>query len=189
MGHGHKDVTKLKDPTLVLKRTKSNVAATAKLYHFTEITQSNMNDFHFHGNLEGYPITAVIALPHDEKSGTILRGRYLSEGETEQIIRPADVIDGLLQNIFRIKNVLDAVISLVVLATILAIVLVFALSIRLRQREIKTIFKLGCSRLTIVRLVAAEISIIVMASGLMCTGMVFLVKVFANDLVRMLFIR
>jgi putative ABC transport system permease protein len=189
LGHGHKDVTKLKDPTLVLKRTKSNVAATAKLYHFTEITQSNMNDFHFHGNLEGYPITAVIALPHDEKSGTILRGRYLSEGETEQIIRPADVIDGLLQNIFRIKNVLDAVISLVVLATILAIVLVFALSIRLRQREIKTIFKLGCSRLTIVRLVAAEISIIVMASGLMCTGMVFLVKVFANDLVRMLFIR
>jgi putative ABC transport system permease protein len=189
LGHGHKDVTRLKDPTLVLKRSKSNVAATAKLYHFTEITESNMNNFHFHGNLEGYPITAVIALPYDEKSGTILRGRYLSKKETQQIIRPTDVIDGLLQNIFRIKNVLDAVISVVVLATILVIVLVFALSIRLRQREIQTIFKLGCSRLTIVRLVAAEILIIVIASGLICTGMVFLVNVFANDLVRMLFIR
>jgi putative ABC transport system permease protein len=189
LGHGHKDVTRLKDPTLVLKRSKSNVAATAKLYHFTEITQSNMNDFHFHGNLEGYPITAVIALPYDEKSGTILRGRYLSEKETEQIIRPADVIEGLLQNIFRIKNVLDAVISVVVLATVMAIILVFALSIRLRQREIKTIFKLGCSRLTIVRLVAAEILTIVMASGVLCAGMVFLVNLFANDLVRMLFIR
>jgi putative ABC transport system permease protein len=189
LGHGHKDVTRLKDPTLVLKRSKSNVAATAKLYHFTEITQSNMNRFHFHGNLEGYPITAVIALPYDEKSGTILRGRYLSKKETRQIIRPTDVIDGLLQNIFRIKNVLDAVISVVVLATILAIILVFALSIRLRQREIQTIFKLGCSRLTIVRLVAAEILIIVTASGVLCTGMVFLVNLFANDLVRMLFIR
>ena len=189
LGHGHKDVTRLKDPTLVLKRSKSNVAATAKLYHFTEITESNMNSFHFHGNLEGYPITAVIALPYDEKSGTILRGRYLSKKEPQQIIRPTDVIDGLLQNIFRIKNVLDAVISVVVLATILAIILVFALSIRLRQREIQTIFKLGCSRLTIVRLVAAEILIIVIASGLICTGMVFLVNVFANDLVRMLFIR
>ena len=72
---------------------------------------------------------------------------------------------------------------------ILAIILVFALSIRLRQREIQTIFKLGCSRLTIVRLVAAEILIIVMASGLICTGMIFLVNVFSNDLVRMLFIR
>ncbi|MBT3369036.1 MAG: hypothetical protein HN416_17975, partial [Nitrospina sp.] len=133
--------------------------------------------------------TAVIALPYDEKSGTILRGRYLSEKETEQIIRPADVIEGLLQNIFRIKNVLDAVISVVVLATVMAIILVFALSIRLRQREIKTIFKLGCSRLTIVRLVAAEILTIVMASGVLCAGMVFLVNLFANDLVRMLFIR
>jgi putative ABC transport system permease protein len=189
LGHGHEDVTRLKDPTLVLKRSKSNVAATAKLYHFSEITESNMNSFHFHGNLEGYPITAVIALPYDEKSGTILRGRYLSKKETRQVIKPTDVIDGLLQNIFRIKNVLDAVISVVVLATILAIVLVFALSIRLRQREIQTIFKLGCSRLTIVRLVAAEILIIVIASGLICTGMVFLVNVFANDLVRMLFIR
>jgi len=189
LGHGHEDVARLKDPTLVLKRSKSNVAATAKLYHFTEITESNMNNFHFHGNFERYPITAVIALPYDEKSGTILRGRYLSKKETQQIIRPTDVISGLLQNIFRIKNVLDAVISVVVLATILAIVLVFALSIRLRQREILTIFKLGCSRLTIVRLVAAEILIIVMASGLICTGMVFLVNVFANDLVRMLFIR
>jgi len=189
LGHGHKDVTRLKDPTLVLKRTKSNVAATAKLYHFTEITESNMNNFHFHGNLEGYPITAVIALPYDEKSGTILRGRYLSKKETQQIVRPTDVISGLLQNIFRIKNVLDAVISVVVLATVLAIVLVFALSIRLRQREIQTIFKLGCSRLTIVRLVAAEILIIVMASGLICTGMVFLVDQFSNDLVRTLFIR
>ena len=189
LGHGHKDVTRLKDPTLVLKRSKSNVAATAKLYHFTEITQSNMNRFHFHGNLEGYPITAVIALPYDEKSGTILRGRYLSKKETQQIIRPTDVIEGLLQNVFRIKNVLDAVISVVVLATVMAIILVFALSIRLRQREIQTIFKLGCSRLTIVRLVAAEILIIVTASGVLCTGMVFLVNLFANDLVRMLFIR
>jgi len=189
LGHGHKDVTRLKDPTLVLKRSKSNVAATAKLYHFTEITESNMNNFHFHGNLEGYPITAVIALPYDEKSGTILRGRYLSEKETQQIIRPTDVIGGLLQNIFRIKNVLDAVISVVVLATILTIVLVFALSIRLRQREIQTIFKLGCSRLTIVRLVAAEILIIVIASGVLCSAMVFLVDQFSNDLVRTLFIR
>jgi putative ABC transport system permease protein len=29
LGHGHQDVTKLKDPTLVLKRTESNVSATA----------------------------------------------------------------------------------------------------------------------------------------------------------------
>ena len=99
------------------------------------------------------------------------------------------VIDGLLQNIFRIKNVLDAVISVVALATILAIVLVFALSLRLRQREIQTIFKLGCRRATIARLLTAEIFIIVIISSVLCTAMIFLVSLFSNDLVRMLFIR
>ena len=189
LGHGHQDVTKLTDPTLILKRSESNVAATAKLYHHTEITKKNIDSFHFHGNTSVYPITAVIAVPYDDKSGTILRGRYLSRNETLQIIKPEEIIDGLLQNIFRIKNVLDAVISVVALATILAVILVFALSLRLRQREIQTIFKLGCSRLTIARLVGAEISIIVLTSGLLCGVMVLLVNQYANDLVRMLFIR
>ncbi|MBW2707646.1 MAG: hypothetical protein JRD84_15300, partial [Deltaproteobacteria bacterium] len=59
LGHGHEDVTKLQDPTLVLKRTEKNVAATAKLYQHTEITEKNIDVFHFHGDLAQYPITAV----------------------------------------------------------------------------------------------------------------------------------
>jgi putative ABC transport system permease protein len=189
LGHGHEDVTKLKDPTLVLKRTEKNVAATAKLYQHTEITDKNIDSFHFHGDLADYPITAVIALPRDAKSGTLLQGRYLAQGETQQIVRPKDVIDGLLQNIFRIKNVLDAVIAVVAFATLLALVLVFALSLRLRQKEIQTIFKLGCRRATIARLLAAEIFIIVGVSGILCGVMVLLVRAFSHDLVRQLIIR
>jgi len=189
LGHGHEDVTKIKDTSLILKRTETNVAATAKLFNYAEITDENIDSFHFHGELSSYPITAVIAVPHDKKSGTILRGRYLSGEVSQQIVRPEEVIDGLLQNIFRIKNVLDAVISVVALATILAMVLVFALSLRLRQREIKTIFKLGCRRATIVRLLASEIFIILLISAVFCGALVLLVDSFANDLVRMLFIR
>jgi putative ABC transport system permease protein len=187
-GHGHEDVTRLKDPTLVLKRTASNVAATAKLYHYTEITEKNIDSFHFHGIISKYPITAVLTVPGDSKSGTLLRGRYLEKDETNQIIRPVDVIEGLLQNIFRIKNILDAIISMVAFAMVLAVVLVFALSLRLRQREILTIFRLGCSRMIMVRLLGAEILIIVAFSGFLCAGMVFTVSRFANDLVRILVI-
>jgi putative ABC transport system permease protein len=189
LGHGHEDVTKLQDPTLVLKRTAKNVAATAKLYQHSEITDKNIDSFHFHGDLAQYPITAVVAVPHDHKSATILRGRYLNREEIRQIVKPADVIDGLLENIFRIKNVLDAVISVVAFATVLAIILVFALSLRLRQREIQTIFKLGCRRATIARLLSAEILIIVLMSGVFCGALIVLVNQFSNDLVRMLFIR
>lgn len=189
LGHGHEDITKLKDPTLILKRTESNVAATAKLYHYTEITEKNMAEFHFHGDLSAYPISAVIAVPYDTKSGTILRGKYLSKQETEQIVKPNEVIERLFQNIFRIKNVLDAVIAVVALATILAIILVFALSVRLRQREIQTVFKIGCSRMTIAKLIGAEISIIIFSSTVLCIFMIIIVHTVSNDLVRMLFIR
>ncbi len=188
LGHGHQDVAKLKDPTLVLKRTESNVAATAKLFHYTEITEKNMASFHFHGSLAAYPISAVIAIPYDAKSGTILRGRYLSKAETQAIVKPEEVIDGLLQNIFRIKNVLDAVIAVVALATVLAVILVFA-SLRLRQREIQTIFKIGCSRMTIAKLITAEIVIIVLSSALLCSIMMVAMRSVSNELVRMLFIR
>ena len=188
--HGHHDVTKTNDQSVILKKTEGNITANAKLFQYMEVTKDNMDSFHFHGDPAGYPLTAVIAVPYDEKSETILRGRYLSESEEKhQIVKPQDVIDGLLQNIFRIKNVLDGVILVVGCATMLAIVLVFALSFRLRERELQTIFKLGCSRMTIARLLGAEIFIIVAASGIFCIALVSVINLYSNDLVRIMFIK
>ena len=133
-----------------------------------EITDKNIESFHFHGDRAGYPITAVIAVPRDDKTSAILRGRYIrtaSARESQQIIVPDTIVGELLDTIFRIKSILDAVILVVAIATILALALVFALSLRLRQREIQTIFKLGCSRLTVVKLMGAEIAIILTISG------------------------
>jgi putative ABC transport system permease protein len=187
--HGHEDVTRSRDASVIMERSEGNVMASPKLVQYTEITAQNIDSFHFHGDPAEYPITALIAVPHDTKSGTRLRGRYLDRLSTLQIVQPGEVIDGLLQNIFRIKSVLDAVILVVGIATVLALILVFALSLRLRQGEIDTIFKLGCSRLTIARLLAAEIGIIGIMSGLLCAGLILIASHYSNDLVRTLFIQ
>jgi putative ABC transport system permease protein len=188
LGHGHEDVTRTRDSTVVLKRTEGNVAANAKLFHYTEITKDNLDGFHFHGDTSIYPVTAVITVPFDEKSGTLLRGRYLERNDAAQIIQPAEVIDGLLQNIFRIRNVLDAVIALVGLATVLTIVLVFTLSLRLRQREVQTIFKLGCRKAMIGRMLLSEIVIILLVSGILCSAALGFIDANAEELVRRLFV-
>ncbi len=185
-GHGHQDVTTTEDTSVILKRSDTAVTANAKLALYTEITEANLDTFHFHGDLATYPITAVIAAPHDAKAATILRGRYLTSNEHHQIIRPRDVIDGLLGTIFRIRNVLNAVIVLVGVSTVLALMLVFALSLRLRQREIATIFKLDCRRLTIVRLCAAEIALIMGMSGALCLGLTLLIRHYDHEIVRRL---
>ena len=105
-----------------------------------------------------------------------------------QIVKPADVIDGLLRDIFRIKGVLDAVITVVASAMVLAVLLVFGLSLRLRQREIRTVFLIGCRRSTIARLLAAEILIIVAVSAALCGLAVLAVSGYADQIVRALFI-
>ena len=186
--HGHEDVTRIKDDSVIMKRGDDNIVASAKLMEYTEITSKNIDSFHFHGTSGDYPLTALLVLPLDERSGTILRGRYIDVATPYQLVVPGDVIDGLLANIFRIKNVLDAVILLVGIATVLALILVFALSIRLRQREIHTVFRIGGSRSTIARLLTAEIAIILLVSGLFCAVAMVVVNRYSNGLVRSIFI-
>jgi len=185
LGHGHEDLSKTRDSSVILKRTEDNITANAKLFQYTEITEENRDGFHFHGDASIYPLTAVIAIPNDTKAATLLRGRYL-ENQQYRIVRPTEVIEGLLENLFRIKSVIDSVIAIVGLATVLAIILVFALSVRLRQRELTTIFKLGCSRMTAVKLIAAEIVIILSASSIISAGLLSVVLANAETLVRIL---
>lgn len=187
--HGHEDPARSEDSSIVIDRTEGNVVASAKLVEYTEITDDNIDRFHFHGDPEQYPLSAVIVVPEDTKSGTILRGRYLGGQSRFQLVVPKTVIDGLLGNIFRIKNVLDAIIAVVGTATILALVLVFALSLRLRQREIQTVFRLGGSRLTIARLLAAEITIILVISTVSCGALILMLNQFSADFVSALLIR
>ena len=189
LGHGYADLKHTTDASVILNRTPTTITANAKLPHYTEITPANLDAFHFHSELSSYPITAVIAVLPDTKTATLLRGRYLSQTEQQQIVKPDEVIEGLLQNIFRIKQVLDAVIVVVGLATALAIVLVFALSLRLRQKEIDTIFKLGCRRMTIARLLTVEIGLIVAISGGLCFGLMVFVQSYAPEVVRIVFVR
>ena len=189
--HGHQDLRDVTDPTLVMDRSDGTVTATAKLAQYTEIAPENIDSFHFHGSAADYPITSIIAVPRDDKATAILRGRYVSvdaEAETQQILVPGEVIQDLLENIFRIKSVLDAVIVVVGTATVLALTLVFALSLRLRQREMQTNFKLGCSRATIARLLGAEIVIILATSALLTGLLLSIVTHYDEPLVRALFI-
>ncbi len=188
LGHGHSDVTRTTDESVILKREDRNVTANAKLMHYQEITEDNIDSFHLHGDPAAFPITAVLTIPFDAKSSTILRGRYLDRQTPYQMVRPAEVIDSLLATIFRIRNVLDGVVLVVGSATLLALLLVFSLSLRLREKELQTIYNLGASRATVARLLGAEIFIIIFVSALLCLGIAMLVNHFDQGLVRRLFI-
>lgn len=156
----------------------------AETVAFTEITPDNLASFHFHGDPATYPISAVIAVPHDRKSATLLQGRYLEPGSKTQIVPPVEVTRSLLGKIFRIGELFHGVLILVGAATLLVIALVFALSWRLRQREIETIHLIGCGRWTVVRLVAAEILLIGLAAGSLGLALLAAASTCAAGIVR-----
>ena len=171
LGHGHTDLATTTDKQNILQRQEDNIVASAKVVEYNEITPDNIDSFHFHGDTAHFPLTAIIAVPHDDKTATLLQGRYLTPTDPSQIVRPVDIIMSLLQNIFKIEQVLNVIFTVVSVAMLLVIVLIMTLSLRLRQHEIETMYKLGCSRFKVAELVAAELGLIVLVSLALTAGL------------------
>ncbi len=165
LGHGHQDLARAEAAAGVLSRSEENIVANASVVQYNEITEDNVDSFHFHGDLAGYPLTAVLAVPRDEKSAVILRGRYTDDASTSQIVRPVTVIDELLGTILTIQQFIVAAVIIVGLATIATAALVFMLSLRLRRREIDTMLKIGGSRPRVASMLLAEVVIVIILSS------------------------
>jgi putative ABC transport system permease protein len=163
IGHGHIDLTKTSDASIILSRKDGEVVGNAAMVEYTEITAANMASFHFHGGMDDFPVTSVIVIPDSAKSATVLKGRY-SMSPTEQMLVPLRVIEELMGIVFQVKRFFDANFALICLATLLFTGLVVMLSLRIRKREMETMFRIGCSRLTVFRLQIAELCIVLLIS-------------------------
>jgi len=171
LGHGHQDLASPEAASGVLSRSEENIVANASVVQYNEITEDNVDSFHFHRDLPSYPLTAVLAVPRNEKSGIILRGRYTGDDARSQIVRPITVIDELLDTVLTIQQFIVAAVIIVGLATIATAALVFLLSLKLRRREIDTMHRIGGSRARVASILMAEVIIVVIVSGALAAVM------------------
>ena len=160
IGHGHEDVVTAADVA-----AGTAALANASVVQYQRITEDNIDSFHFHGSQDDFPTSAVIVVPNDTRSSTILRGRYLDTEGPTQLIEPAGVIQGLVDRIFRIKSLLDVVTAIIAVAAFAAVGLAVFLSYRLRAREISTAVKLGAQKGMVLRLLAAETVALLLIAG------------------------
>lgn len=160
LGHGHEGAEAATDDR-ILGRSENGVVFNASMVEYTEITGDNIDSFHFHGDLGQFPLTAILIDPRDAKGATILKGRY-RVSETAQLLVPGEVIDEILGFILRVKRFFDANLVLVSAATVLFLVLIVLLSLRVRHREVETLNRIGCARLTVFKVMATEL--------LLCVG-------------------
>ena len=184
LGHGHRDLAAPRAASAVLSRDGGKITANASVVEFNEITPENLASFHFHGALSEHPVSAVLAVPRDEKSRVLLLGRYTAPDEPVQILEPSTVMDDLLATVFTIRRYVVAAIAMVGVATLLVASLVFWLSVRLRRREIETLHKLGAARSHVATMLAAEVVVVLLVSAGLAALLTWLAATFGSSAIR-----
>jgi len=99
---------------------------------------------------------------------------------------PARVIEELMGIVFQVKRFFDANFALICLVTLLFMVLVVMLSLRIRKREMETMFRIGCSRTTVFRLQIAELCIVLFISLMLAGALSGTLLWYAPKLVKLL---
>ena len=186
LGHGHQDLADPSAASAVLSREGRRITANASVVEYNEITQANIDSFHFHGALDDNPVTAVIAVPHDEKSRVLLMGRYQGTSEAVQIVQPVGVMNELLETVLTIQDYAIAALAIVGMATFCVAVLVFMLSLRLRGREIETMVKIGGARGSVAAMLWVEVVVVLALAASAAGGLTLFIGRFGSSAIRAL---
>ncbi|MHC4552833.1 MAG: ABC transporter permease [Planctomycetota bacterium] len=159
LAHGHEDLSRPEAAGRVLKNEGRVIVGNASVVEYTEITDKNINSFHFHGDPSDFNMTAILAVPDSQKSETLLSGRYKTKNTSYQILKPNTILNELLATILTIEGFVITALLLVGLTTLVTAALVFILSLRLRKREIETMIKIGGGKLHIGTVLVLEVVI------------------------------
>ena len=184
--HGHQDLAVTDDPSVVLKRDEQGIIANAQLFTYGEVTENNRDSFHGHGDSDAFPVSSLLVFPRDARASALIQGRLIGPDATLQAVRPGAVIEDLLATLFRVRDIVDAAIAIVGAAMAAVLALVVVLSIRLREDELDTLHRIGASRWVTVRLLGAEI-MIVLAVAVVASGvLLFIVHTTGDTIARSL---
>lgn len=186
LAHGHIDMTSPEAEGGVLSREEDNVVANASVLSYTEITPDNIDSFHFHGDPDGFPVDAVVAVPRDRRSAVMLRGRYEERADPVQIVVPRKVVDDLVDTMFSVRNAVLVVSLGLAVATVATATLVFALSIRLRRRELETMRRIGAPPGRLRAVLASEILLVVVAAIAIAATLTMIASRFGEVLITRL---
>jgi putative ABC transport system permease protein len=181
LAHGHADAeSKQIDPKLILGQDENNTVLSQALIEYNEVTPENIDSFHYHGDPELLPLSAVLFWPHTEKDGTLAKAR-INQSKKFRMLEPTVVMNDLLAFVLKVRSLIDAISWMLASITALLTLLVFLLSSRLRSREVNTLERLGCSRHFVVGLYLSEIlSVLALAATCALLG-VWLVQRFLAE--------
>jgi len=184
LGHGHQDLANKKSIKQILKKKGNNIVANASVHQYNEITTENIDSFHFHGNNSARPLSAIIPVPLNKKSEVLLLGRYLEASNNVQIVRTPRVINELLDTVFTVRDYIVVGIAVVAVATATIALLVFFLSLRLRQGERFTLIRIGAAQWQVNTLMAIEMVSVLLLSAIFSSLLLLITENYGIQLLQ-----
>ncbi len=159
IGHGH-EAGEDQPTDRASKDANGQWVFNAEAVEYTEIDPNNVDRFHFHGDPSTFPVTAVLLWPRNDREATIVQGKFRSH-QRIQLLAPSGVMAEILGLVSSLKTFLDANLLLVLLACALFLALIVLLTLRVRAREMDTLYKLGCAKNTQAKLISLELLILI----------------------------
>lgn len=188
LGHGHVEAERLGDEAKLVDPSGAgdgSVRLNASVVQYNEVTEENVDDFHFHGEIGDYPVTAAIVIPADAKAQAILKGRYGKAGGL-QLVSPEAEMDELFTTVFSVQDLVLRLLGAIGVATLAIGALVFLLSNRLRREEFRHLSHLGADPGTLRALIAFEAGFVLVASVVLAGVGLLVLQAVAPILVRQL---
>jgi putative ABC transport system permease protein len=134
----------------------------ANLEEYTDLTNFEPKDFHFHGEEENFPITAAFIKPKSNQEKAYLLAR--SKSSTLNIIEPQVLTEEILHSLSGLNKFITLLIVLFSTALLLALAVSIILSLNLRKSERETLFKLGLKKSYFRKMIFTEWLIILSSS-------------------------
>lgn len=181
LAHGHQDLTDPAQQKNLLRKDGETLRANAALTTYNEITPANIDSFHFHGDSADFPLSSIIAVPFSQKDHDILMGRFLEPDSSLQIVVPTESISRLSETLFATRALVTTGLVALALGSLFLLALVFSLSLRLREHEIKTYSRIGANRTSIRFLQLGELFFVTLTGALLAILFVTLIDSFAGS--------
>jgi putative ABC transport system permease protein len=164
IGHGHQKLAGAEGEI---------VEASAAVVTAQAVTDQNQEQYHFHGDMSEFPLSAVLLYPPDAKSSSLLKARSMRR-ESWLVLTPSAVVDELLSLIFKVEAIFEVLGQILLGLTTALGALVIWLSAQLRSQERHTLALLGLSRVQVFKLATFEACGLLIGAGVLCVITLFL---------------
>ena len=172
IGHGHQALDAGAAADLILERSGQQVTANARLPLVADVSEDSLGQFHFHGDPNTFPVSAILVDPNDRKSADLLLGRYTADRDAALVaLAPIQAVERLLLTTFRLRWLFNAVSVVVGIAALLLMILLFSLSLRMRREEFRTCQRIGARRSVLIAMVLAEVGLLLGVAAVATAGL------------------